>query len=58
MVMMYFFFCCEDDAFRLALDSLQFSLNTTKMTLLINLEYTGRISVVMDMGIPLVNGTC
>lgn len=58
MVVTYFFFCCEDDAFRRALDSLQFSLNTTKMTLLIKLEDMGRISVVMDVGIPLVNGTC
>lgn len=59
MIMMYFWFCCEDDAFRHALDSLQFFLSESKkMTLLIKLGDTGRISVVVDVGIPLVDGAC
>ena len=58
---MYFWICCEDDGFRHALDSLQFHSivsESRKMTLLIKLGDTGRMSVVMDVGIPVIGGAC
>lgn len=61
MVMMYFWVSYEDDGFRHALDSLQFHrivFESRKMTLLIKLEDTGRMSLVMDVGIPVIGGVC
>lgn len=61
MIMIYFCVCCEDDDFRHALDSLQFHCiepESRKMTLLIKLGGTGRMSVVMDVGIPVMGEAC
>lgn len=54
MIMIYFWVCCGNDGFRHHC----IVSKSRKMTLLIKLGDTGRMSVVIDVSIPVIGGAC